>query len=430
MSSRKRYLPSVVALFALGFAASDPASAQAQTTYFGGESRWVATWSSAPIPPGETTIDSIFGGNRSRAFSNETIRHVVHTSVGGRRVRVRLSNLFGTQPLRVGATQIAVSRGGAAIHPSTNKRVTFGGQPFALIPAGAVMLSDSVDLDVPADTDLAVSIYLPQPTGLATFHEYTMDTSYISGPGNFASATDIPVNTPTESVFFLTAVEVLPSASIGTLVALGDSITQGAGSPRDANRTWPDYLSRRLNPNPSRPRLSVINQGVGCGRILWDLCGPNALARFDRDVLAASGVSHVIVHLGINDIMIPTSLPLFGKPEYAAQLVTAQEIVVGLHQLALRARAAGLKVYGATITPFCSSSAPGICTPENEAKRQAVNRWIRTGGAFDAVVDFDAVVREPSNPSRLQSQYDADGVHITALGYEAMANAVPLSILF
>jgi lysophospholipase L1-like esterase len=430
MSSRKCFPLSLVALLALGFAASGPASAQVEATSFGGDSSWVATWSSAPIPPGQTTIDAIFGRDRSRAFDNETIRHIVHTSVGGRRVRVRLSNQFGTQPLRIGATQIALRRSGASIHPFTNKRVTFGGQPFAVIPPGAVMLSDSVDLEVPADTDLAVSIYLPQPTGLATFHEFTMDDSYISGRGNFASATDIPVNTPTPSVFFLTAVEVLPSTSIGTLVALGDSITQGAGSPRETNQTWPDYLSRRLNPNPSRPRLSVINQGVGCGRILWDLCGPNALARFDRDVLAATGVSHVIIHLGINDIMIPTSLAAFGKPDYAAQAVTAQEIVVGLHQLALRARAAGLKVYGATITPFCSNTLPGICTPENEAKRQSVNRWIRTGGAFDAVIDFDAVVREPSDPSRLQTLYDADGVHITKAGYEAMANAVPFSILF
>jgi lysophospholipase L1-like esterase len=427
MFSAKRSCLCLIASLAVAFGAST-ASAQTATAF--GDSHWVATWSSAPIAPGLTTIDAIFGGARHRAFDNQTIRHIAHTSVGGRRVRVRLSNLFGTQPLRIGATQVALRRADAAIYPATNRRVTFGGQPFVVIPAGAVALSDSVELDVPADADLAVSTWLPQPTGLATFHEATMQTSYISGAGNYTGAVDIPNATPTDATFFLTAVEVLPSGSIGTLVALGDSITQGAGSTKDRNRTWPDRLSERFNANPSRPRLAVINQGVGCGRILWDLCGPSALARFDRDVLAATGVSHVIVHLGINDIMLPTSLAAFGKPEYLAQQSTAQEIIVGLHQLALRARAAGLKVYGATITPFGSSAVPGVFTPENEAKRQAVNRWIRTGGAYDGVIDFDAIVRDPASPARLLPQYDADGVHITDAGYQAMANAVPFSILF
>jgi lysophospholipase L1-like esterase len=428
--SSPRSLLSFIALLALGAGTSNPASAQTATTTTFGDSRWVATWSSAPIAPGDTTIDAIFGFPRHRAFDNQTIRHIAHTSVGGRRVRVRLSNVYGTQRLRIGAAQVALRREGAAIYPATNRRVTFSGQASVVIPPGAVVLSDSVDLDVPANADLAVSIHLPQPTGLATFHELTMQTSYISGPGNFTSATDIPNATPTDSTYFLTAVEVLPSTSIGTLVAFGDSITQGGGSSRDENLTWPDRVAARFNTNPARPRLAVVNQGVGCGRILWDLCGPSALARFDRDVLATTGVSHVIIALGINDIMIPTSLPEFGKPEYAQQLVTAQDIVGGLHQLAVRARAAGLKVYGATITPFCSSTAPGICTPENEAKRQAVNRWIRTGGAFDGVIDFDAIVRDPDDQSRLQTDYNADGVHITDKGYQAMANAVPFSILY
>jgi lysophospholipase L1-like esterase len=431
MLSAPRSCLSLVALLALGFGLSGTASAQTATTTAFGDSHWVATWSSAPIAPGDdTTIDAIFGFGRHRAFDNQTIRHITHTSVGGRRVRIRLSNVYGTQRLRIGAAQVALRREQAAIHPGTNRRVTFSGQTSVVIPPGAVVLSDAVDLDVPADSDLAVSVYLPQPTGLATYHELTMQDSYISGPGNFASATDIPNPTPTDSTFFLTAVEVLPSTSIGTLVALGDSIAQGGGSSKNQNRTWPDRLSDRFNANPARPRLAVVNQGVGCGRILWDLCGPSALARFDRDVLATTGVSHVIVALGINDIMIPTSLPEFGKPDFALQLVTAQEIVGGLHQLALRARAAGLKVYGATITPFGSSTVPGVFTPENEAKRQAVNRWIRTGGAFDGVLDFDAIVRDPASPTRLLPQFDADGVHITDAGYQAMANAVPFSILF
>jgi lysophospholipase L1-like esterase len=431
MTSSRRIL-NLLCVSAALFAASVTHAQDAARASGGGgfNGRWVTTWSSAPIVPGLTTIDAIFGGDRSRSFENQTIRHIAHTSVGGRRVRVRVSNVFGAQALRVGAAQVAIRRDNAAIYPATNRRVTFSGQSAFTIPAGAVALSDAVELDVPAGVDLAVSVHFPGPTGLATYHELTMQTSYISGAGNFVNATDIPNATPTDSTFFVTAVEVLPSENIGTLVALGDSITQGTGSTKDANRTWPERLSARLNSNPFRPRLAVINQGVGCGRILWDLCGPNALARLDRDVLAATGATHLIVHLGLNDIMIPTSLPVFGKPEYAAQMVTAQEIIAGLQQIAQRARTAGLRVYGATLTPFGSSSVPGIFTPENEAKRQAVNRWIRTGGAFDGVVDFEAAVRDPANPARLLPQYDADGVHITDAGYQAMANAINLSMLF
>jgi lysophospholipase L1-like esterase len=418
------------ALLAACLACGSAAAETAAPALAGGgpASRWVATWSSAPIAPGQTTIDAIFGGDRSRTFENETVRHVAHVSVGGRRVRVRLSNLFGTVPLRVGSAYVALSSGGAAIYPQTNRRVTFSGQSAFSIPAGAVALSDAVDLDVPGGAELAVSIHLPGPTEQATFHELTMQTSFVA-TGNVAGANDLPGAAPTPSTYYLTGIEVLPFENVGTLVAFGDSITQGAGSSVDQNRTWPDLLSARLNPHPGRPRLSVINQGIGCGRLLWDFCGPGGAARFDRDVLAVSGVSRVIVALGLNDIMIPATLPLFGKPEFAAQSVSAHDIIVGLHQLTLRARAAGLRVYGATLTPFGSSAVPGVFTPETEAKRQAVNRWIRTSGAFDGVIDFEAAVRDPSNPARLLPAYDADGVHLTDAGYQAMANAVNLPML-
>jgi lysophospholipase L1-like esterase len=421
-----------VAAYAAFLACSGGAAAQTAAASFGGggppAAGWVATWASAPIAPGETTIDSLFGGNRSRVFSNETVRHVAHTSVGGRRVRVRVSNVFGKSALRVGTTYVAMSAGGAAIYPHTSRRVTFSGQSALLIPAGAVALSDAVDLEVPGGAELAVSIHLPGPTEQATFHEFTLQTSYIAS-GDVASATDLPGATPTPATYYLTAVEVLPHEPVGTLVAFGDSITLGGGSSADQNRTWPERLSARLNPNPLRPRLSVINQGIGCGRLLWDFCGPGGAARFDRDVLAASGVTRVIVALGLNDIMIPAVMPMFGKPDFAAQAVSAHDIIVGLHQLSLRARNAGLRVFGATLTPFGSSAVPGLFTPENEAKRQAVNRWIRTSGAFDGVIDFEAAVRDPSNPARLLPAYDADGVHLTDAGYQAMANAVNLPML-
>jgi lysophospholipase L1-like esterase len=401
------------------------------TSGFGSGNRWATTWSAAQQQPGPLTIDAVlFGNDQSRSFDNQTIRHIVHTSVGGRRARVRISNAYGFLPLRVGAATVALRRADSAIYQGTNRRLTFSGQPSILIPAGAVAVTDAVDLDVPGDGDLAVSVYLPTPTEPATYHEQTMQVSYITGAGNFTNAAELPGATPTRSTYYLSTVEVLPSESIGTLVALGDSITQGAGSTLSTNHTWPDLLSARLNPNPSRPRLAVINQGIGCGRLLHDFCGPSGAARFDRDVLTVTGVTGVIVHLGLNDIMIPTTLPIFGLPEFANEMVSATDIIVGLHQLTLRARARGVKIFGATIVPFGSSTIPGVFTPENETKRQAVNRWIRTGGAFDGVIDFDAAVRDPQIPARLRPVYDADGVHLTDAGYEAMAAAVNLSLLF
>jgi lysophospholipase L1-like esterase len=188
-------------------------------------------------------------------------------------------------------------------------------------------------------------------------------------------------------------------------------------------------LSQRLN-TYGRPRMAVINQGIGCGRLLHDFCGPGGAARFDRDVLTVTSATHVIVHLGLNDIDMPTILPIFGHPEFAAEAVSAADLIAGLQQLIQRARAQDLKIYGATINPFGSSTVPGVVTPENEAKRQAVNRWIRTSGAFDGVVDFDAAVRDPANPTRLRPAYDFDGIHLTDAGYEAMANAINLSMFF
>ena len=398
----------------------------------GGGGRWVATWGSAPIAPGITTIDALFGADTSRSFENQTVRHIVHTSVGGRRVRIRLSNAFGALPLRVGAAQVALSSAQAAVYPGTGRRLTFGGQSSVLIPAGGVMVSDAAELDVPADGNLAVSLYLPGVTEPATYHEFTLQTSYVAAEnsGNQVAALDLPGAATTPATFYLTAVEVLPSEPVGAVVALGDSIAQGGGSSPNQNRTWPDKLSDRLNVNPYRPRLSVVNQGVGCGRLLFDLCGPNGIARFDRDVLGVAGVRTVIVSLGLNDIMIPSTLPMFGKPEFAAETVSATDIINGLKQLVIRARAQNIRIIGATITPFGSSTVPGVFTPETEAKRQAVNRWIRTGGGFDGVIDFEAAVRDPANPSRLLPAYDADGVHLSDAGYAAMANAINLSMLF
>jgi lysophospholipase L1-like esterase len=408
------------------------ADAAAAAADFSAQRGFVAAWSSAPGDPGPTTIDAIFQNDHSRSFENQTIREIAHVSVGGRRVRVRLSNAFGHEPLRIGAARVALRRSGASIWPATDHRLTFSGQASMVVPAGAVAVSDAVDLEVPGAADLAVSIYLPAATEPATFRETTLQTSYVTGTGtgNFTGAVDLPAASPTTSSFYLSIVEVQPTESINTLVAFGDSVTLGAGSTLDANLTWPERLAARLNPSPARPRMAVINQGIGCGRLLFDFCGPGGAARFDRDALTVTGANRVIVALGINDIMIPAILPNFGHPEFAVETVSANDIITGLHQLAQRARAQGCKIFGATITPFGSSTIPGLFTPENEAKRQAVNRWIRTGGAFDGVIDFEAAVRDPSNPSRTFPAYDFDGVHLTDAGYQAMANAVYLPMLF
>lgn len=429
-----KHLRVMAALCAASWCLVGPATAadSAATTIDLSAQRWVATWSAAPGEPGPNTIDAIFGNDHSRSFENQTIREIAHVSVGGKKVRVRLSNAFGTAPLRIGAARVALRKAGASIWPASDRRLTFSGNPSIVVPVGAVAVSDAVDLDVPGASDLAVSIYLPGTTEPATYREATIETSYVTGAGsgNVTTAADLPGAAPTLSSFYLTVIEVQTPLPVNGLVALGDSITLGFGSTVDANRTWPDLLSARLNPFQALPRMSVVNQGIGCGRLLFDFCGPGGAARFDRDVLSVTGANRVIVALGINDIMIPSILPNFGHPEFAVETVSAADIITGLSQLAQRARARGFEIFGATITPFGSSTIPGLFTPENEAKRQAVNRWIRTGGAFDGVIDFDAVVRDPSNPARTRPAFDFDGVHLNDAGYEAMANAISLPMLF
>ena len=374
---------------------------------------WTSAWGASPQVPGAALV-----------VNDQTLRQIAHVSLGGESVRVRFSNAFGTTSLPIAEARVAISSGGSAIVPNTDRRLTFGGSPTTTIPPGALVVSDPVDLEVPALASLAVSLYFPGSVSATTEHSLAVQTTYVSPAGNYASAPSLPAGsaTPT-SWYFLNGIEVSPRCSHpAAIVTLGDSITDGYASTVDANHRWPSYLAARLQARRSTSDVAVVNQGISGNRVLHDFIGPNALARFDRDVLAQSGVEWVIVLEGINDIGIPGAFGL------ASQQVTADEIIEGHRQLVERAHAKGLTIIGATLTPFEGTVFPGYYTPEGEAKRQAVNHWIRKSGAYDAVIDFDKATRDPAHPTRLLPAYDSgDHLHPNDVGYQAMANAVDLS---
>ena len=421
ISVSRRYVLTAAASILVG--AGSLSAAQAQSTDFASEqanqfggSRWVATWSAPPMAHG-----SAFGGSRS--FENQTVRQIVYISAGGSRVRVKLSNEYGEGPLIVGSAHAAVQSTGASIVPGSDRTLTFRGRLSVVIPQGAVSLSDPIDLNVASNTSLAISLYVPQNTGFATYHENGNQTAYISSPGDFSAAVDLPVQDTSLSRYWLTFVEVLPRRAIDALAIIGDSISEGATTTPDANRRMSDVLSRKFNSPVGPARLAVLNQATGCGRLLFDFCGPSGISRFERDVLNATGITQVLLELGYVDIIYPTA---FGVP---AELVSADQIIAGIRQLVRRARVRGLKVYVATLLPNGSTPFANVYTPENEAKRQAVNRWIRTSREFDAVVDYDLALRDPSEPTQLLPAYDSsDGIHPNDAGHAALARATARAI--
>jgi len=377
---------------------------------------WIATWGASPVAP-------LPANTTNSGFTNQTVRLVVHTSLGGNEVRVRLSNAFGTESLLIGAAHIALRSMNAGTVSGTDRALTFSGSGSVTIPPGALAVSDSVKLDVPALSDLAVSLYLPGSTGQATWHAAALATNYVSPPGDFTGAADMPVGHTVTSWFYLTDVEVKASKDSFAVVTFGDSITDGTRSTPDTNHRWPNLLAERLAQHHAR--LSVVDQGIAGNRILHDLIGPNALARFDRDVLAQPGVGYVTVLLGINDIG-DISRVITGQPGLAPQPVSADQIIAGHLQMIARAHQQGLKIVGCTLTPFEGAA---YFTPEGETKRQAVNKFIRTAGAYDGVIDFDVTVRDPNHPTQLQPMYDSgDHLHPNDAGYKAMADTIDLSL--
>ena len=372
---------------------------------------WIATWSSSPSLP---IADAAQMRTRKLEFGNQTVREIVHASLGGDSVRVKFSNVFGTEPLKIGSAHVALSAGAGAIAGGSDRALAFGGRASVTIPAGALLLSDPVSLKVPALANLAVSVFLPDTAIATTIHYGAQQKNYVAA-GDVTGKADIGDAVSITSWVYLSAVDVTASAKSGTVVAFGDSITDGARSTVDANKRWPDVLASRVN------GLAVIDAGIGGGRILHDAAknityGPSALGRFNRDVLAQAGVKYVVMLEGINDIGHP------GGVAPISETVSADDMIAGFRQIIERAHEKGVRVIGATITPFNGSG-------EKEAKRLAVNEWIRNGGAFDGVVDFDKAVRNPESVGQMMAVYDGgDHLHPGDAGYKAMGDAIDLKL--
>jgi lysophospholipase L1-like esterase len=383
---------------------------------------WDTTWAASPQAP-----TPLLPNPGNAGFSNQTVRNIVFTSVGGNQIRIRLSNAFGKRTLTVGRVSVGIPLTGAQLVPGTTHPVTFGGQASVTIPVGAEVVSDPVPLKVSPLEQLAVSVYLPTATGRATYHFTAQQTGYIAS-GDQASATASTAYTTTDtSWYFLDGVLAHNTAAAGTVVAFGDSITDGFQSQTGANARWPNFLARRLDAAMGAQAPAVADEGISGNRVLHNspCFGINALARFQRDVLSQPGVKDVIVMEGINDIGF-SATPNTGC-SVPNTSVTAAQIEAGYRQLISLAHANGLKIFGATLTPFKGA---GYWSPAGEAKREAVNNWIRTSHAFDGVIDFAKAVQDRFNPLYINPAYNSgDNLHPNDAGYEAMANAINLALL-
>ncbi|MGB2590540.1 MAG: SGNH/GDSL hydrolase family protein [Candidatus Acidiferrum sp.] len=384
------------------------------------QDRWVGSWtSSQQLPEPQNSLPAA-------DLRDATLRQVVHLSIGGTQLRLRLSNRFGSAPFYFASVHVArpASSASDAINPATDKALTFSGRSDVTVPAGADYISDPISFPLPALSDLTVTIHFDVPPAGQTGHPGSRATSYLVH-GDFVSAATLPQPRKVEHWYFISGVEVMASRQTAAIAVLGDSITDGHGATTDANNRWPDLLAKRLQADPSTQSLAVLNQGIGGNRLLLDGLGPNALARFDDDVLAPSGVRFLIVLEGINDLGMLMREGEVSKPDQDAFV---HRMLAAYVQMIERAHAHGIKVIGATLLPFVGTAFyhPG---PASEADRQTINEWIRTPGHFDAFIDFDQVTRDPEHPDRLLPAYDSgDHLHPSPAGYAAMAEAIPLSL--
>lgn len=382
------------------------------------QDHWVATWTTAqaltrgpaPANPNATA---------ARGFHDQTIRMIVRTSIPGKRLRVRISNAFGAAPVKIGSAHIALREKGAAIVTGSDRALAFDGKPGATIGPGIVLLSDPVDLNVPAVADLAVSLYFPSDTGAPTTHATALHTTYISKEGDATASAEMPEDsTKTASYYWLAGVDVVAPEKAGLIVTFGDSITDGARSTNETNHAWPSLLAARLASNKATAEVGVANMGIGGNRILRDGAGASALSRFDRDVLTQPGVRWVMLLEGINDI---------GREQReASEATSAEELIAAYKQLIQRAHDQGIRIIGCTLTPYGGA---GYSTEHGESVREAVNEFIRTSKLFDGVVDFEAAVRDKADPKRIRAEFDpGDHLHPNDAGYQAMADAIDLKL--
>jgi len=382
---------------------------------------WVGSWAaSQQVPEPQNSVDS-------ELLRDATLRQIVHLTVGGSQLRVRVSNAFGTEPLHLTGVHVArpVSAASGAIDAASDTAVTFSGARDVTVPAGAEYLSDAVAFPVAALSNLAISIHFDQPPIGETGHPGSRATSYLVH-GDMVSAASLPDATTVDHWYQISGVDVTSPTQAGSVVILGDSITDGHGATTNGNDRWPDVLAARMRGDKSTRTIGLLNEGIGGNRLLLDGSGPNALARFDRDVLAQTGVRVVIVLEGVNDLGTLTRDHDVSAEEHA-ELV--QRIEAAYLQMIERAHAHGVRVIGATVLPYGGSKYyhPG---PENEGDRQAINAWIREPRHFDGVVDFDVMMRDPAHLNLMLPSYDSgDGLHPGPAGYKAMGEAVPLTLL-
>jgi lysophospholipase L1-like esterase len=403
-------------------AAVQSASASGQ----GGKATWVGSWSTGVTKPESA-------GFTATGLNDQSARYVVRPSVGGDKVRIRFSNIYGDRPVRIGAATVAKANPATPamsdLDPATKRTLTFGGKTTATMTRGGELLSDPVDLRIPDLATLVISVYYPTATGPVSWHAQSFQENYF-GPGNLTDETTGTAYTTTRPCCwtFLSGVDVRTDDADGSVVVLGDSIADGVGSTANANNRWPDQLAERLAADNRRRTAGVLNVGIVGNRLNSDGSDPilgapgfqqiglNALARLNEDVFAQTRPETVITHLGVNDLWMDNA--------------SADQIIAALQQINAQLKEHGIRSLAATITPYEGFTTPGGWTAEKEANRQAVNAWLRNSPGFDGVIDFDKVVRDPAAPSKLRAEYDAgDHIHMNDAGYQAMANSIPLQLV-
>jgi lysophospholipase L1-like esterase len=418
-----RLASTLLAAGMLAFAITAPAGVARAA----GTEPWITTWAATPAPRWAEELPAPF--NVPEVLEGQTVRQVARISVGGDQLRIVLSNEFGTRPVTIGNTTVALSAGGDKVDPETLKPVTFGGQSSAVIPPGAPLVSDPVDLAVKPLSSVAVSFYLPKKTGVTSVHWDGAQTTYVSGTGDKTKDVGFTPDSTDKSRLFLSRILTTAKPDSSAIVFFGDSITDGACSTVDSNNRWPDHIAERLQAE-GHPDVAVVNEAYSGDRVLTNGMGTNALSRFDMSVLSHPRVSTVVMMMGINDIGWPGKDAITpSDPE-----PTAEDVIAGYKQIIQRAHDHGIRFVGVTLTPFIDTfkglPTSGYYTAEKEKIREAVNDWIRANKTADGLIDFDKLVEDPNNPKHINPAYDCgDHLHPNDAGYQAMAKAVDFTVL-